>query len=80
MSSTRIFKMPTGGVIGTVSKEGEVQLSDAFFRFFGGLEDVSGRVSENIALLAGDTTAATMSAKIDELITALIASKQMKAE
>ena len=78
MSTTRIFTMPSGGIIGTV-EGGEVRLSDTFSRYLGGFEDVSGRVSENVALLSGDTTAATMSAKIDAIITAMIAAKLMKA-
>lgn len=70
MSTTRIFTMPSGGVIGTVAQNGEVQLSDAFFKYFGGLEDVSGRVAAYV-----DPSTATAA----DIVNALIAAKLMKA-
>ena len=70
MSTTRIFTMPSGGIIGTV-EGGEVRLSDTFSRFLGGLEDVSGRVSAYV-----DPSTATAAS----IVNALIAAKLMKAE
>ncbi len=71
MSTTRIFIMPSGGIIGTVSKEGQVQLNDPFFKYFGGIEDTSGRVADYVNPSTG--TAA-------QIINALIAAKLMKSE
>lgn len=71
MSTTRIFTMPTGGIIGTVNKDGQVQLDDISFRYFGGLQDVSGRVADYVD--PGTASAA-------DIVNALIAAKLMKAE
>jgi hypothetical protein len=70
MSSTRIYTMPTGGLIGTVSGN-EVQLNDGFFKYLGGLQDVSGRVAAYV-----DPSTATTA----DVVNALIAAKLMQPE
>ena len=62
--------MPVGGVVGTVSQDGQVQLNEVFFKYIGGIEDATGRVSDYV-----DPTTATLTT----LINALIAAKLMKA-
>lgn len=79
MTTRRQYIMPKTEFIGQAMAGGPVKLSDAHRGYYGGLEDVSGRVSANVAPLAGVTTAATMSAKIDALIAALIAAKLMQS-
>ena len=70
MSTTRMFSMPTTPVIGTV-EGGNVSLNDEFFKYIGGIEDVSGRVSAYV-----DPATATAAS----IVNALIAAKLMKAE
>jgi hypothetical protein len=71
MSTTRKFVMPTGGIIGRVDGQGNVILNEAFVKYLGGIEDVSGRVSATL-----DPTTATAA----DIVNAMLAANQMKAE
>lgn len=68
--TTRRFVMPKTPEIGTVSQDGKVRLSDGYQKYFGGLEDVSGRVADYVA----DVPTAT------QLRDALVAAGLMRAE
>jgi hypothetical protein len=70
MSTTRIFIMPSGP-IGTVGEDGSIQLNEPFFKYIGGIEDVTGRVADYV-----DPSTATAA----QIVNALIAAKLMKAE
>ena len=70
MSTTRQFIMPNGSEIGTADKDGAVRLNDAFFKYVGGIEDVTGRVADTL-----DPATATVA----DVVNALIAAKLMKA-
>lgn len=77
--SKRKYTMPSTPKIGRAGEDGGVELNEGYQAYFGAIEDLSQRISGNVAPLAGVTTAATMSAKIDALIAALIAGDVMKA-
>ena len=69
--TTRVFGMPKTNIIGKVDADGNVRLNPVFHSYFGGLEDVSKRVSAYV-----DPDTATLA----DLIAALIAANSMKAE
>ena len=71
MSTIRSYAMPRETVVGKVNDKGEVVLADGFQKFFGGIEDVTGRVSAYL-----DPTTATTA----QIVNALIAAKLMKPE
>jgi hypothetical protein len=70
MSSTMIYGMPKTPVIGRVREDGSIEVFDIYHSYFGGIEDISGRVA---AYVNPSTATAAQIAQ------ALIDAKLMKA-
>jgi hypothetical protein len=70
MSTTRTYGMPQTPVIGRVLPDGSIELFSIYHSYFGGIEDISGRVAAYV-------NPATATAQ--QIAQAMIDAKQMKA-